>query len=316
MKPYYYSADEYFKETFGKKIFRLSLSCGLTCPNRDGTVGYGGCIFCSSKGSGDFAEPQKTTVAKQIESAKAQVRNKLPKNRAPYGYAAYFQAYTSTYAPVEYLRTIFTEAILHPEIEALFIGTRPDCLPKPVLSLLAELAQIKPVYVELGLQTAKPESVTYINRCYENSVFETAVRNLHSLNIPVIVHCILGLPYETKEDMQATIDYVCSLPVHGIKLQLLHVLKDTGLARDYDGLVNNRAFACMEREAYFDVIATLLPRIPSRIVIYRLTGDGPRSLLLAPWWSTDKKRVQNDLQKLLKEKKIIQGGVYSCNPNP
>lgn len=316
MKPYYFSADEYFKETFGKKIFRLSLNFGITCPNRDGTVGHGGCIFCSAKGSGDFAEPQKDTVSAQIEAAKAQVKNKLPKNGAPYGYVAYFQAFTSTYAPLEYLRSVFTEAIYHPEVEALFIGTRPDCLPEPVLSLLADLSQIKPVYVELGLQTSKQSSVAYINRCYENAVFENAVRNLHKLNIPVIVHCILGLPYETPEDMQNTIDYVCSLPVHGIKLQLLHVLKDTGLAHDYEELSANHAFSCMERDAYFNMIATLLPRIPSHIVIYRLTGDGPRSLLIAPLWSTDKKRVQNDLQKLLKEKKIIQGGIYPCNPNP
>lgn len=316
MKPYYFSADEYFKETFGKKIFRLSLNCGITCPNRDGTVGHGGCIFCSAKGSGDFAEPQKDTVSAQIEAAKAQVKNKLPKNGAPYGYVAYFQAFTSTYAPLEYLRSVFTEAIYHPEVEALFIGTRPDCLPEPVLSLLAELSHIKPVYVEFGLQTSKQTSIAYINRCYENAVFENAVRNLHKLNIPVIVHCILGLPYETPEDMQNTIDYVCSLPVHGIKLQLLHVLKDTGLAHDHEELSANHAFSCMERDAYFNMIATLLPRIPSHIVIYRLTGDGPRSLLIAPLWSTDKKRVQNDLQKLLKEKKIIQGGIYPCNPNP
>lgn len=316
MKPYYYSADEYLKETFGKKMFRLSLICGTTCPNRDGAVGFGGCIFCSSKGSGDFAEQQKNTVSEQIEAAKSQVQKKLPKNGAPFGYLAYFQAFTSTYAPVEYLRSVFTEAILHPEVEALFIGTRPDCLPEPVLSLLAELSKIKPVYVELGLQTSKASSVAYINRCYENSVFETAVRNLHKINIPVIVHCILGLPYESPEDMQHTIDYICSLPVHGIKLQLLHVLKDTGLARDYEKLTGDHAFACMDRDAYFDMLATLLPRIPSHIVIYRLTGDGPRSLLIAPSWSTAKKQVQNDLQKLLKEKKIIQGGAYQCNPNP
>jgi len=314
MKPYFFSADEYFKETFGKKIFRLSLSCGMTCPNRDGSAGYGGCIFCSSKGSGDFAEQPRSTVSDQIEAAKAQVKNKLPKNGAPYGYIAYFQAFTSTYAPEDHLRTIFAEAIHHPDVEALFIGTRPDCLPQPVLALLAELVKIKPVYVELGLQTAKQESITYINRCYATSIFEEAVHNLQKINIPVIVHCILGLPYETPEDMQNTIDYVCSFPVHGIKLQLLHVLKDTGLARDYEELAANHAFACMERDAYFDMIATLLPRIPSHIVIYRLTGDGPRNLLIAPWWSTDKWRVQNDLQKLLKEKNIIQGGNIPCNP--
>lgn len=317
MKPYYYSTDEYFKETFGKKMFRLSLDSGTTCPNRDGTCGIGGCRFCSASGSGDFAAKRTATVSLQIEEAKAQVKNKLPKNGAPYGYVAYFQSFTATHAPIAYLTETFTEALNHPDIEALFIATRPDCLPEPVLELLSKLAGHKPVYVELGLQTAKPESVQYINRCYDNSVFEQAVFSLNNRQIPVIVHCILGLPHETLEDMKYTIDYVCSLPVHGIKLQLLHVLKGTGLAADYEELNRQNAFACVDRTSYLYALAALLPRIPAHIVIYRLTGDGPRSLLIAPLWSTDKKRVQNDLQKLLKEKTIIQGGALPpCNPNP
>lgn len=316
MKPYFYSADEYLKETFSKKMFRLSLDGGMTCPNRDGSAGYGGCTFCSAKGSGDFAEQRSSTVSEQITAAKAQVRNKLPKNGAPFGYLAYFQSYTNTYAPVEYLRMLFTETIRHPEVEGLFIGTRPDCLPEPVLELLTELSKEKPVYVELGLQTTKAESIAYINRCYDNSVFEDAVRRLHARSIPVIVHCILGLPYETLEDMQHTIDYIVSLPVHGIKLQLLHILKGTRLADDYETLCRNHAFACMDRTAYLNTVTALLSRIPSHIVIYRLTGDGPRSLLIAPTWSTDKKRVQNDLRKELKERTIIQGGTTPlCNPN-
>ena len=316
MRPHFYSADEYLKTTFGKKMFRLSLDGGMTCPNRDGTAGYGGCSFCSASGSGDFAEKRKTSVEEQIEAAKNQVKNKLPKNGAPYGYLAYFQSFTNTYAPVEYLRSLFSEAIQHPDIEALFIGTRPDCLPEPVLILLQELAETKPVYVELGFQTANEESAVSLNRGYNNSVFETAVRSLNTYGIPVIVHCILGLPYETPEDMQHTIDYVCSLPIHGIKLQLLHVLKGTRLADHYEKLTRDHAFYCMDRKSYIDIIATLLPRIPSHIVVYRLTGDGPRSLLIAPLWSTDKKRVQNDLQKELKERNIIQGGnTPLCNPN-
>ena len=316
MKPYFYSANEYFRETFGKKIFRLSLDAGTTCPNRDGTKGTDGCRFCSAKGSGDFAAGQEATVYSQIEVAKAQVKNKLPKNGAPYGYVAYFQSFTGTYAPVSYLEQLFTQALEHPDIEGLFIGTRPDCLPEPVLQLLSALAKIKPVYIELGLQTTKPSSVEYINRCYNNSVFEQAVLSLHARNIPVIVHCILGLPYESLEDMQHTIDYICALPIHGIKLQLLHVLKGTGLASDYETLLQNRAFYCMERASYFHVLETLLPRIPSHIVIYRLTGDGPRNLLLAPAWSTDKKRIQNELKKELQTKNINQGGHFpSCNPN-
>lgn len=316
MKPYFYSADEYLKETFGKKMFRLSLEGGKTCPNRDGSAGYGGCIFCSAAGSGDFAQGRNGTISEQIEEAKTQVKNKLPKNGAPFGYVAYFQSFTSTYAPVEYLEQLFTETLRHPEIEAVFIGTRPDCLPAPVLDLLSRLSKEKPVYVELGLQTSKKESVAYINRCYDNTVFENAVKELDARRIPVIVHCILGLPYETLEDMQRTIDYVCALPVHGIKLQLLHILKGTRLATDYNRLDDSNAFACMEREAYLDTVAALIARIPKNIVLYRLTGDGPRNLLIAPLWSTDKKKIQNDLQRLLKEKNIVQGGnLPPCNPN-
>ncbi|MBP3568694.1 MAG: TIGR01212 family radical SAM protein [Lachnospiraceae bacterium] len=316
MRPYFYSADEYLKETFGKKMFRLSLDGDTTCPNRDGTAGFGGCIFCSASGSGDFAAKRTTSVHAQLEAAKLQVKNKLPKNGAPYGYVAYFQSFTSTYAPVDYLEPLFTEALNHPEVEGLFIGTRPDCLPAPVLDLLTRLSQKKPVYIELGLQTAKTESIAYINRCYSNSVFEEAVAALHARGIPVIVHCILGLPYETLEDMQHTIDYICSFPVHGIKLQLLHILKGTGLAKDYDALCKNQAFACMERDSYINTVLSLLERIPPHIVIYRLTGDGPRNLLLAPLWSTDKKRIQNDLRMELKARNIIQGGkIPLCNLN-
>lgn len=317
MKPHFYSADEYLKQTFGKKMFRLSLDAGTTCPNRDGYKGYGGCVFCSAQGSGDFAAKRKDSVTAQIEAAKEQVSKKLPKNGTPFGYLAYFQSFTSTYAPVEYLRPLFTEAIRHPEIEALFIGTRPDCLPAGILDLLSELNNIKPVYLELGLQTAKEASISYINRCYDNPVFEAAVHALHKRDIPVIVHCILGLPYETLEDMKHTVDYICALPVHGIKLQLLHVLTGTKLAEDYNDLNSHHAFFCMDRNNYILTLTELISRIPSHVVIYRLTGDGPRSLLIAPTWSTDKKRIQNDIRKELIERNIIQGGTTPlCNPNP
>ncbi len=307
MTPYFYSADEYFKTTFGKKMFRLSLDGGMTCPNRDGTKGIGGCSFCSADGSGDFAAKRRTTLSCQIEDAKQQVAKKLPKNGAPYGYLAYFQSFTNTYAPVDYLEQLFTEAVMHPEIEALFIATRPDCLPEAVVVLLKRLSHIKPVYLELGLQTAKEETIPYINRGYENAVFADAMHRLHAAGIPVIVHCILGLPHETLEDMIHTIDYICSFPVHGMKLQLLHVLTGTKLAQDYETLLAANAFACMEREAYLHTVATLLSRIPKHVVIYRLTGDGPRHLLIAPLWSTNKKSVRNDLLKLLKQNNIYQG---------
>ena len=305
----HFNADEYFKQTFGKKMFRLSLDGGMTCPNRDGRAGFGGCVFCSASGSGDFAAKRCASVSEQIEAAKLQVAKKLPKNGTPYGYVAYFQSFTNTYASVTYLASLFRETIEHPEIEALFIGTRPDCLPEDVLDLLEDLSRSKPVYIELGLQTAKPESVAYINRCYDNSVFETAVKNLHARHIPVIVHCILGLPHESVEDMAHTVDYICSFPVHGIKLQLLHVLAGTGLADDYERLLSENAFALMERDVYLDTVVSLLNRIPKNIVIYRMTGDGPRTLLIAPLWSTDKKKIQNDLYKKLKE------SVPPCNPN-
>jgi len=317
MKPHFYSADEYFKQTFGKKMFRLSLDGGMTCPNRDGTTGTGGCAFCSASGSGDFAAKRASSVAEQIERAKKQTENKLPKNGAPYGYLAYFQSFTNTYAPIEYLRTLFSETIAHPEVEGLFIGTRPDCLSDEVIRLLTELSVQKPVYVELGFQSSKQESVQWMGRGYKNDVFEDAVLRLASQQIPVIVHCILGLPHETAADMIQTVDYVCSLPVHGIKLQLLHVLKGTRLADEYESFCAANAFACMERDAYFDLLCTLLEHIPAHIVIYRLTGDGPKSLLIAPFWSADKKRVQNDLRKLILERNVIQGrNYYKCNLNP
>lgn len=315
MKPYFYSADEYFKETFKKKMFRLSLDGGMTCPNRDGTLSTGGCAFCSANGSGDFAQKRTGNVTEQIEAAKAQVKNKLPKNGTPFGYLAYFQSFTNTYAPVDVLEQLFTEVLQHPDIEGLFIGTRPDCLPTPVLELLGRLAVKKPVYVELGLQTSNEASASYFNRGYSNDCFALAVTALSNYHIPVIVHCILGLPYETLEDMQTTIDYVCSFPIHGIKLQLLHIIKGTRFAAEYEKLCQDHAFYCMERQVYFDTVMHLLERIPSHIVIYRLTGDGPRNLLIAPLWSTDKKRIQNDLRNIMKERIIIQGGkLPSCNP--
>lgn len=314
MKPYYFSADEYLKQSFGKKMYRLSLDGGMTCPNRDGSAGIGGCVFCSQNGSGDFSAAVKDNLTEQIETAKLQVKNKLPKNGAAFGYMAYFQSFTNTYAPVEVLEDLFTSAILHPDIEALIIATRPDCLPEATLDLLEHLATIKPVYVELGFQSAKPETIAYINRCYPNEVFEQAVTKLNKRQLPVTVHCILGLPNETLSDMQHTIDYVCSLGIHGIKLQLLHILRNTKLAADYPDPVASPAFACMKREDYIDTVLMLLQRIPSDIVIYRLTGDGPKSLLIAPLWSGDKKSILNELLKEMKLRNIVQGEL-SCNPN-
>lgn len=310
----YESSDAYFKRVFGKKMFRLSLDAGMTCPNRDGTVGTGGCIFCSANGSGDFAARKEGSLSEQLEAAKQRIRGKLPKNGAPYGYLAYFQSFTNTYAPVERLQHLFSETISHPEIEGLIIATRPDCLPEETLALLTRLQEQKPVFVELGFQTAKAQTISYINRCYPNSVFAHAVLRLHERNIPVTVHCILGLPYETYEDMLATVTYVCSLPIHGIKLQLLHVLRGTPLASDYPRLLADHAFCCMEQDAYLAIVLRLLKHIPDHIVIHRLTGDGPKAQLIAPLWSGNKKGVLNALQKEMKLQNVKQGEL-SCKQN-
>lgn len=310
----YESSDAYFKRVFGKKMFRLSLDVGMTCPNRDGTVGTGGCIFCSANGSGDFAAHRESSLSEQLEAAKQRIRGKLPKSGAPYGYLAYFQSFTNTYAPIDRLRRLFSEAISHPEIEGLIIATRPDCLPEETLALLVRLQEQKPVFVELGFQTAKAETVSYINRCYPNSVFAHAVLELHKRNLPVTVHCILGLPYETYEDMLETVTYVCSLPIHGIKLQLLHVLRGTPLASDYPRLLADHAFCCMEQDAYLDIVLRLIQHIPAHIVIHRLTGDGPKAQLIAPLWSGNKKGILNALQKEMKLRNIKQGEL-SCKPN-
>lgn len=295
-------------------MYRLSLDGGMTCPNRDGTISTKGCSFCSTLGSGDFAAALRPCITEQIEAAKLQVAKKLPKNGADYGYLAYFQSFTNTYAPVSTLRTLFYEAINHPDIEALMIATRPDCLPDSVLALLSELKQVKPVYIELGFQTSNEISACRMNRGYANCVFDTAVEKLALRDIPVTVHCILGLPYETIEDMKQTILHVCSLPIHGIKLQLLHVLDKTPLARDYEQLTKEHAFACTTLSEYVDTVLALLPLIPKNIVIYRLTGDGPKHILLAPLFSADKKRVWNELHTQMKLRTILQGEL-SCNPN-
>lgn len=297
----YHSLDYYLKETFGFKVYKLSLNGGMTCPNRDGTLGMNGCIFCSSGGSGDFATSSLDSITTQIESAKALVRNKMDHG----AYIAYFQAYTNTYAPVSYLRKIFYEAIENPEIVALSIATRPDCLPEEVLSLLDELNQIKPVWVELGLQTTKEETANFINRGYPLSIFNTAVEQLRKRNISVIVHIILGLPYETKEDMLTSVSYVSNLDIQGIKLQLMHVLKGTKLEQVYK--THPEAFRMLNIEDYVDTLIDCIERIPSNIVIHRITGDGPKKILLAPLWSSDKKRVLNTIHHELKKRNTYQG---------
>ena len=295
----YYSLNRYLREQFGEKVYKLALDGGMSCPNRDGTLGTGGCIFCSAGGSGDFAEGRCDSVAAQIERAKGRIRSKTGAEK----FIAYFQSYTNTYAPVEYLQQIFTEAIAEPSIVALSIGTRPDCLPQDVVELLARLNRSKPVWVELGLQTIHESTARYIRRGYELPVYEDALGRLKAAGLTVIVHVILGLPGESREMMLQTVDYLSGdHRPDGIKLQLLHVLEGTDLAEDWRA----GAFRCMEMDEYFDILFECLSRLPEDMVIHRLTGDGPKKLLLAPLWTGDKKRVLNALNRELERRDIWQ----------
>lgn len=291
--------NKYLRERFGQKVYKLALDGGFTCPNRDGTLGSKGCIFCSAGGSGDFAEDRNLSITQQIEYGKRRVVAKMPKNKESNidtnKYIAYFQAFTNTYGPVERLRALYTEAINHPDIVAVSIGTRPDCLPDEVLDLLEELIHIKPIWIELGLQTIHEKTANYIRRGYPLLVYDKAVQDLLSRNIEVITHVILGLPGESKEDMLETVKYVGESGVQGIKLQLLHVLKDTDLAKDYE----QGFFECMTQEEYINLVSDCLDILPDDIIIHRLTGDGPKSTLIAPEWSKDKKKVLNALNHKL-----------------
>lgn len=297
----YYSLDYYLKQTFGEKVYRLSLNGGMTCPNRDGTLGDRGCIFCSAGGSGDFAA-SAGSITDQIAQAKERILAKTSCNK----FIAYFQAFTNTYAPVSKLRQLFYEAIQQPEIVALSIATRCDCLSPEILDLLEELNQIKPVWIELGLQTIHEDTLTFIRSGFTLHQYEKAVYALHERGISVITHLILGLPGETKDAMRASVSYVASLPVDGIKLQLLHVLKGTDLGTLYQ----KEPFPLFTLEEYCSFVAECISLLPPDMVVHRLTGDGPRNLLLAPLWSTDKKRVLNTIQKQLKEADLWQGKYF------
>ena len=285
--------SKYLKDKYGQKVYKIALDGGFTCPNRDGTIDTRGCIFCSAGGSGDFAEDRKLSITEQIEKGKLRVEGKMSGEEKKY--IAYFQAFTNTYAPISRLRSLYTEAISHPDILAISIGTRPDSLNSNVLDLIEELNNVKPVWVELGLQTIHKKSSDYIRRGYPLEVFDEAVKNLRARNIETIVHVILGLPGESKDDMLETVRYVGESGVQGIKLQLLHVLKGTDLALDYEkGL-----FKCMTMDEYISLVDECLKILPEDIIIHRLTGDGPKRILIAPEWSKDKKRVLNALNKIL-----------------
>ena len=288
------TVNEFLKAEYGEKVYRVSIDAGFTCPNRDGTLGDRGCIFCSAGGSGDFAEDRALGITEQIEAGKARIAKKAPKCRL---FIAYFQAFTNTYGPIEYLREIFTEAISHPDVVILSIATRPDCLSPEVIDLLAELNEIKPVWVELGLQTIHGSTAEFIRRGYPLAAYDDAVERLKMAGIRVITHVILGLPGETEDMMLATVDHVSAAGSWGIKLQLLHILKGTDLADYYD----KQPFHIMTMDEYVNLVANLVRRLPPEMVVHRITGDGPKKLLIEPAWSADKKRVMNALTKKLSQ---------------
>ena len=290
----YITLNNYTREHFGKKLYKVALNGGFTCPNRDGTIDTRGCIFCSGAGSGEFAESAELSVTEQLEAGIKRISAKLPR-QGDTGYIAYFQAFTNTYGPLNKLRRLFLEAINHPQVEVLSVATRPDCLPDDVLELLHELNTIKPVWVELGLQTVHERTAQYIRRGYALSAYDRAVEQLKKSGISVIVHVIIGLPGETREDMLSTVRYVEKSGADGIKLQLLHVLKNTDLAADY---LAGR-FTCLTMDEYVSIIKDCVEIIGKDMVIHRMTGDGDKKTLIAPEWSKDKKRVLNALNKAL-----------------
>lgn len=280
--------NEHLRRTFGCKVYKIALDGGFTCPNRDGRIGTEGCIFCSKGGSGEFAAEASLSVAEQIEQGKRLVSAKEKDGK----YIAYFQAYTGTYAPVDRLKSLYIEAIKHPDVVALSIATRPDCLPEEVLHLLSELNHIKPVWVELGLQTIHERTASYIRRGYDLNVYYNAVTRLRENGIEVITHMIIGLPGESIEDMLDTVRYICASGATGIKLQLLHILKGTDLEKEY----NAGRVKVLSEDAYIDILKQCVKLIPKNVVIHRLTGDGDKRILVAPLWSGNKKHVWNRIQ--------------------
>lgn len=302
---YYYALNDYLKNKYGRKIYKIALDAGRTCPNRDGCCGSRGCIFCSGNGSGEFAADRNRPISEQLREAKERIQKKLPKGDV--GYIAYFQAFTNTYGTVEELEPIFWEAIKDPEVMILSIATRPDCLPPDILAMLERLNRYKPVWVELGLQTIWEDTAQYIRRGYDLAVYDQAVRALTERNLEVITHVILGLPGETVEQMLATVEYVGRTGTQGIKLQLLHVLKRTDLETDYrDG-----KFRMLEMMEYIDILEQCIRHLPKDMVIHRLTGDGDKRLLVAPQWSGNKRMVMNTIRREFTVRNVIQGSAVS-----
>ncbi len=300
--PRYYALGHYIKETFKEKLYKISLDGGMTCPNRDGTIDTRGCIFCSEDGSGDFAGDKTLSITKQLSIGKEQLRRKT----SAQSYIAYFQAFTNTYADISYLKKIYYEAIDDPCVKVLSIATRPDCLSTEIIALLAEINKIKPVWIELGLQTVCESCATQIRRGYPLEIFEDAITKLRAHNIDIIVHTIIGLPFEEKNGIIETLQYLNTKDIQGVKLQLLHVLKQTDLA----DLYLQHPFWLPSLQEYLDLLGNCISMLRPDIVIHRLTGDGPKDLLIAPLWTCNKRLVLNSIAKHLKEHDIWQGKTY------
>jgi radical SAM protein, TIGR01212 family len=298
----YYNLNYFLRQKFGCKVFKISLDAGFSCPNRDGTISKGGCIFCSERGSGDFAGNRSFSIEDQFIHIKEVMNKKWKEGK----YIAYFQAYTNTYANIETLRKKYEEAVDQEGVVALAIATRPDCLGEDVLNLLEELNKKVYTWVELGLQTSNEETAQKINRGYKLQVFEKAVKDLRSRSIDVVAHVIFGLPGETKENMLDTVRYITSKDIQGIKFHLLHLMKNTPLVKLYD----NGELKFMTQDEYIDIICSSIAMIPPNIVIHRLTGDSPRNLLIGPQWSLKKWEILNSIDLELKERNLYQG-IYS-----
>lgn len=295
----YYSLNQYYRECFGEKTYKLALDIGATCPNRDGTLGSRGCIYCSKAGSGDNATPALQGLAHQIDTAISLLRGKYDGD----SFIAYLQSFTNTYGPTDTLMALYKEILAHPKIKGLSIGTRPDCLDDRLLDGLADLQATAPVWVELGLQTIHEDSANFINRCYPLSVFDDAVARLHARNIPVVVHLIAGLPGEEDAAFLESVRYVSRQGIAGIKFHMLHVLKDTELGTLY----NETPFSMPDMVGYCRLICDAIQWLPPEIVVHRLNGDPPAELLLAPSWTTDKRTTLNTIQKILKAEDGWQG---------
>ena len=290
--------DYYLKEKFGEKIFKVSLDGGFTCPNRDGTLSYKGCIFCSESGSGEFAGDRKNTITNQINEQIKFLEKGVDKK-----YIAYFQNFTGTYGNIEHLRSVYEEANKHPNIVGIAIATRADCLSEEVLGLLSKFNEKTHLWIEIGLQTVNDKTAEIINRGYKTEIFTEKMKELNKRNIKVVTHVIIGLPNENKNDVFSTIDYINEQKTWGIKLHLLYILKNTGLFEYY----KSNPFEIMKKEEYISLVTEIISRLDKKIVIHRLTGDAPWKDLYEPKWSTDKRGILNGINKLLKEKKIYQG---------